>query len=743
MSGAGGTGLGDFSLLELFRAEVAQHAAALTDGILGLEQDQASPQRLESLMRAAHSIKGAARLVDMPAAGQIAHLMEDSFVAAQQGQLVFCADHVDAFLNATDMISCLAADADPENWVSQHRSEFDAVLAALTAVPQAESEIPHAALSGPAAPSGAQEAPEHNVKALRIGADQLNRLMGLAGESMQESRWLRPYAESLLRLKYRQAELIMSLDWVRTALEEGKSGAQVLDHLREAQLKAADCRHLLADRLTELEEFDHRLMDMSWRLQREVVASRMRQFGDGVRAFPRMLRDVARSLGKEVQLQLNGLETMVDREILEKIEAPLNHLLRNAVDHGIESPEQRLQAGKPARGTIKLNAYHHAGLLSIVVEDDGCGVDMERLRNKVLERGLVSEAMAAELSEAELLEFMFLPGFTTRDTVTEISGRGVGLDVVHDAVHEMRGSVRSASRPGQGMRFHLQLPLTLSVIPALLVHICGEAYAFPLARIERTLKIERSAVESIEGRQFISVDGDRAGLVFAAQVLELEKEAAADYTQFLSVVVLGEQEHKYALVVDHLLGKRDLVVHVLPAGLGKIRDISAAALLEDGSPTLIVDIDDMLRSIEHMAKEGRLDRVGDSGADSDTRRKRILVVDDSITVREVERKLLSAVGYQVDVAVDGMDGWNAVRGGGYDLVITDVDMPRMDGIELVRLIKQDLDLRLLPVMIVSYKDREEDRYRGLNAGADYYMTKGGFHDDTLRQAVRDLIGDAE
>ncbi|MDX1253105.1 MAG: hybrid sensor histidine kinase/response regulator [Gammaproteobacteria bacterium] len=742
----------DPSMLALFRTEVEQQAAILTEGLLGLEQDPASAKHLESLMRAAHSIKGAARLVGLQAVVQVAHRMEDGFVAAQQGKIALKAEYVDVLLKGVDMITSIAAlDGNTDAGVEPPPPAYDALLFGLDALLQG-GEVAKVQVTAPSVaqtpaapvpvPASTKEAEIAKDRVLRVSADQLNRLMGLAGEAMVEARWLRPHAESMLRLKRRQVEMVKILDDLREALESGRRRDQMLEQVRAAQRKIADSREFLAQRMAELESFDNRLNNLSWRLRREVISSRMRPFADGVHGFSRMVRDVARSLGKEVQLDIGGQETLVDRDILDKIEAPLNHLLRNAVDHGIESPDARVKAGKPAKGTLRLFAYHQAGMLSIVLEDDGQGVSLERLRKKVCERGLVSPEMAASLSEQELLEFLFLPGFSTRDSVSEISGRGVGLDVVHDTVQKMRGTVRITSQPGKGTRFHMQLPLTLSVIPALLVEIANEPYALPLARIDRILRVETASIESIEGCQFVGFDNHRIGLVSAAQVLGMQGVPEAG--DAFSVVVLGDRDERYGLAVERFLGERDLVVHVLPPRLGKVTNIAAAALMEDGSPVLILDVDDMVHSIRKIAAEGQLSRIaGDNDAvQSDGRSKRILVVDDSITVREVERTLLESIGYQVDVAVDGMDGWNAAREGHYDLVISDIDMPRMDGIELVRMLKQDPHLQRTPVVIVSYKDREEDRRRGLNAGADYYLTKGSFHDDTLRQAVHDLIGES-
>jgi len=467
----------------------------------------------------------------------------------------------------------------------------------------------------------------------------------------------------------------------------------------------------------------------------------MRPFADGVRRYSRIVRDLGRSLGKRVKLEIVGASTQVDRDILEKLDAPLGHLLRNAVDHGIEAPEERQAAGKPAEGTVRLEARHSAGRLEILVSDDGRGIDLDRVRQAVVVRKLSNAETAARLTEAELLDFLFLPGFTLKDQVTEISGRGVGLDVVQNMVKAVRGGVRASSSPDGGAQFQLEVPLSLSVVRALLVEIGSEPYAFPLAGLVRALKLGAEQVEHLEGRQHFAFEGRQVGLASAHQILDGGAPKSVDGG--LSVVVVGDQHERYGLVVDRFLGERELVVQPLDARLGKIKDIATAALM-DGAPVLVLDVDDMLRSVEKLTASGRLSTVEQAPADGAERgRKRILVVDDSLTVRELERKLLDRHGYEVEVAVDGMDGWNAVRAGHFDLVVTDIDMPRMDGIELVRLIRKDPNLRSGPVIIVSYKDREEDRQRGLDAGADYYLTKSSFHDETLVQAVADLIGGAE
>ena len=314
---------------------------------------------------------------------------------------------------------------------------------------------------------------------------------------------------------------------------------------------------------------------------REVIASRMRPFADGAHGFPRLVRDMARKLDKLVCLEIDGESTEVDRDVLEKLEAPLTDLLRNAVDHGIEVPDQRRAAGKPETGTVRLHARHRAGTLAITVSDDGGGIDLNRLRGKVVERRLTTADMAQSMTEAELLEFLFLPA-SRRPALTEYSGRGVGLDVVQTMVREVGGSVRISSQLGQGTRFHLQLPITLSVLRAVVVEIAGEKYAFPHNRIDRLLRVPRAEVQSLEHRQFVRVDGQNVGLVLAAQMLDLT--APAPTGDELPIVLLSDATGCYGLIVEAFRGEQDLVVRPLDPRLGKVPSVSAAAILDDGSP---------------------------------------------------------------------------------------------------------------------------------------------------------------
>jgi two-component system, chemotaxis family, sensor histidine kinase and response regulator WspE len=894
----------DPGMFDLFREEVRVHVDTLARGLLDVETDPTNPTKIEPLMRAAHSIKGAARIVGIKLAVRISHAMEDALVAAQDGKMLLASADIDALLRGADVLGGLAeltlktttaweaensaavdalepvfaamatgtppiesaplrvaatpviakadfptappfepipippnplplpadysmldlfreelrmhllivgsgdADAaleslkqirgaarivkcapvervvvamsafhshhreasrDASEWVkftvstlagaiatddeafpawlkdttpelSQIAEVFElAPTGGLTPPSRPESAVEPSAspAAEPAVPPVRAESPPPVESVVRVTAQSLNRLMGLAGESLVQARWLPSFSTALHSVKKQHDRLAGLLEDAFHAAASGAEADRLASIIGDARKQATLCRSNLNDQTLDFEDHAARGEDLNARLYREVITSRMRPFGDGVHGLPRLVRDMARSLSKEAKLVIDGENTEVDRDILEKLESPLSHLIRNAVDHGIESPEARTKAGKPAVGTIRLEARHRAGMLHVAIADDGGGVNFAKLRQKIVDRELSSAEVVARMTEAELLEFLFLPGFSTATAVTEFSGRGVGLDVVQDTIRKVGGGVRITSQPGKGTTFHLQLPLTLSVIRAVVVNISGEPYAFPHNRIDRLIRVPRSAVRSLEHRQFIAVDGHNIGLVVAAQLLDLPVLPSPG--DEFAVLLLSDTTGTYGLVVDSFRGEQDLVVRPLDPRLGKVPNLSAAAILDDGEPVLIVDVEDLIRSTDQYIQIGALSRC-DTRPTGPARRKRVLVVDDSITVREVERQLLLHKGYDVAVAVDGMDGWNKIRAENFDLLVSDIDMPRMSGLQLVSAVRGDEKLRDLPVVIVSYKEREEDRIRGLEVGANCYLTKSSFHDNRFIEAIEDLIG---
>ena len=754
--------LSGFSLYELFRGEAEVHAAALSDGLVRLETG-GDASAVEPLMRAAHSIKGAARVVGIDVAVKLAHAMEDVLVAMQKGHEPIAPARIDALLKGTDLLAGLARidEAAVPDWTQARMEAVDAVVASLRAPATSEAapepapefaptarpvestaemarSVPASDLPGAAPASDAQvpaPAAATRATAVRVTAEKLDRLLQLAGETMLESRRLGAIRDEALAIKQQIVRLEDELDRLRTRLRrEGApvEAAGALHGVAEA-MRGRVLAHLLT-----VEGAIRRGEETSTQLYHEVLSSRMRPFSDATGALPRTVRDLARALGKDARLEIVGDAVPVDRDILARLDAPLNHLLRNALDHGVETPEERRAAGKPAQALLRVEARHHAGLLRIRVSDDGRGIDLERLRERIERRGLATREMTGAMSRQELLEFLFLPGFSTAQKVTEISGRGVGLDVVQSTAREIGGVARIETELARGTVFELELPITLSVLRALLVDVAGETLAFPLARIERVESLEPGSLRTVEGRGQFLLDGRPVGVLDAARVLALadaRRAGARDH-----VVVLGSGDDRFGFAVDALVGEEDLVVRALDPRLGKVPHLSAAAVRENGEPVLIADVEDILSSVKQALGEGRLRGARPALAGVSRRAPRALVVDDSATVREVERQLLQRLGFEVETAVDGVDGWNALReGGSFDLVVSDIDMPRMNGIEFVRTLRGDARFAAVPVIVVSYKDREEDRLAGLEAGATAYLTKGAFRDSTFGDVVRDLV----
>ncbi|MBV8487515.1 MAG: chemotaxis protein CheA, partial [Planctomycetaceae bacterium] len=674
--------LSSLSMMDLFRMEAEERLAVLSQGLVALEGGSATAERIEPLMRAAHSLKGAARIVGLDAAVHVAHAMEDCLVAAQKGHLRLQSGPIDALLRGVDLLSQVSRvpEAELDRWQHGHIEHVERLVSDLAGSQKREPEpAPPATLttspvaaasqepgispqrepqgrsereeqealkaqrspqakrepqtqqearpqpdsgssrsvsqSAPAVGTASSRGPRTTVaepadRVVRVTAESLTRLMSLAGESLVQARRFRPFVNSLLLLKSRQTGLLETLERLEYRLSRDGLALPAADRemLSSSRDQATRCLEGLGETLEAIEEFARSSDELSGRLHHEVLASRMRPLADGIRGFPRLVRDVSRQLGKQAHFEVIGETTGVDRDILDALEAPLTHLIRNALDHGLETPEERRLAGKNPSGTIRLEARHRAGMLQIVLGDDGRGIDLDRLRHKVVEKGLTTASVASRLSESEVLDFLFLPGFSTKEKVTEISGRGVGLDVLQSMVQAVRGSVRVSSQPGKGTRFILQLPITVSVIRALLVEIAGEPFAFPLNRIDRILMASRQDVHELEGKPHVLLDGQTVGLVEAAQVLELPVPTHAGGR--LPVVVASDRSHRFGVVVDRFLGERDLRVAPLDPRLGKVPNINSSSVLENGWPVLIIDVEDLIRSIDNLLGGRRLKKLG-------------------------------------------------------------------------------------------------------------------------------------
>lgn len=745
----------ELSMLELFRMEAEQQAGILTDELLSADDHGGFKERINTMMRAAHSLKGAARLVECDQVVRLAHGLEDNLVRVEAGSLSLESSLVDLMLEAVDMIEEVGlAMCDGKGLPETLATQVESVLGALQRFssvrePSQEENTKAAELrEWDRRRQDRRLEPRRGVESdvtlvertVRLSVEQFDQLISLAGEAQSGARWLRPYTEALRRLKRQQWELVFDVEDLREQLRQVRLRDDLLQRVNDIQQRLSQSRDFLQEKVGELEVFDVKLEALATRLHAEVMSSRMRPFRDGVRGLPRIVRAIARGVGKEVHLSLSGMDTLVDREILQLIEAPLSHLLNNAVDHGIETPDERARIGKPREGQIELQAYQQRGLVVVRVTDDGRGIDRQRVTDKLVARNMVARSVAEAMTDRDLFEFILLPGFSTRDEVSTLSGRGVGLDAVAEMLKEVGGTLEIASRPGAGSEFLLRFPVTRTIVHSLIVIIAGEPYAIPLNRVDRIFKIARRDVHEEGAERFANVDGKQVTLVDAAKLLELDVRPT--FPVSLSVLMVPTSERVVGLVVDKVVSEKELIVRPMPESLGKVKDVSATATLDNDDPVFILDVDEMLQRARITALQLLVSAAASMTTKPIAARKRILVVDDSITVRELERQMLTADGFDVAVAVDGLAGWNALKNEAFDLVVTDVDMPRLDGMQLVRMIRADETLQQLPVIMVSYIDREADGQRAIAAGATRFVAKTSFHDDTLRRQVRELIGEA-
>jgi two-component system sensor histidine kinase and response regulator WspE len=747
----------DSSLFDLFRMEAEEQVRVLQMELIQLEAGAASATTLEALMRASHSLKGAARIVGLDVIVGLTHAMEDRFVAAQGGRALDSAE-IDRMLKATDWLSELQAvpESNVSSWLDSNAAAIGACAAGLhrppsivdQGAPAADpADTPTGEVEGPGSDRqrgitpvippayisvGKQgdEKSDRDIfsqlsleeratreRTVRLTADRFDSLLSLSAEALVSARQLAAWGEVLDR---NHRAIGKALQLLEDAMEFPQARSAVRGEL-ERQVA------VLATQIADLDQGSRANERTAERLYRAVLGGRLRPFHEGITGVSRLVRDTSRELGKSVKLEILGENTQVDRDILDRLEAPISHLITNAIDHGIELPSQRTAAGKPAEAHLRIHAGHENGRLVITVRDDGAGIDPEKIRERVFRRNLAPLETIRGLSEAELLEFLFLPGFSTRDTTSVLSGRGVGLNVVQSMVQEAGGAVTVSSTLGTGTVFRLTLPVTRSVIRVIRLLADGELFSVPMVRVDHVACIEP---EGGADKPEVRWNDQTYPVIVLASLLGLDVQPLPKRP--VPLLFSGG----FAFAVDRFVDQAELSVRRLDPRLGKIPGVSAASFDENGFPLLILDIDDLVQTAA-----GRPDLTATT-SESGSLAPHILVVDDSHTVREMERRLLVRSGYTVSTAQNGQEAWNLLRLMEYDLLISDVDMPQMNGIELVTRVRGNPRLARTPIIILSYKDRAEDRNRGLEAGADFYLTKGSFDNGTFLQAVVDLVGEA-
>jgi two-component system chemotaxis sensor kinase CheA len=757
-------------ILSIYKAESEEHLQKLNACLLRLEQEPRRTETLEEIFREAHSLKGAARMIGFEAVEKVAHSLEDLFGLAKKGELALGRGVFDAIFAAIDAIGKLTERwlADPgapsppvEDLVARIRAARSGPAEAPAAgppppaaPPPAMAVAPPAALPppaaaapqrppGPAAPAPPEAAVRQVEETIRVTTQKLDDLMNQIGEilvtkikfdeRLGEIRGLERSLEELHRLwsSFRRRRP------GRAGRESDRDPADA-EVLQAISSRIAQTQEAFQRLATSFGEDNLRMTLVSGELQESINRVRMLPLSALFNLFPRLLRDIARQEGKEVELVIEGGQAQLDKKIIEELKDPLTHLLRNALDHGIESPDERQRAGKRAAGLLRVAAAQRASSVVIDIEDDGAGIDLERVKSIALRRGFATEQELGEMTDQQVMALVFRPGFSTKGIITDLSGRGVGLDVVLTNIERMKGTITIASERGRGSVFSIRLPITLATIQALLVRVSGQTFALPLAAVEVIEEVALEEVTSVESREAILVEGVPTALVRLHEVLRLpEQGARLESGQRQPVVVLGSTEERVAFLVDELLGEHEIVVKNLGSQLRRVRNVSGATILGDGSVVLILNVFDLIKSSQ---KVRGLWLAEKRRAEAQRRgRSRILVVDDSVTTRMLEKNILEGSGYEVTIAVDGLDALEKLAARPFDLVVSDVEMPRLNGFELTRQIRRDERHRELPVILVTSLSSEEDKRAGVEAGADAYITKGAFDQGNLIATIRQLL----
>ncbi|OIR00928.1 gliding motility regulatory protein [mine drainage metagenome] len=729
-------------LLATFRVEADEHLEAMASGLLELERRPSAEDRamiVERIYREAHSLKGAARAVNLAEIETLCHALESVFAGLKGDRLPGSPPLFDLLQQALTVLGELLA-------APGGASLKPALLQRLQSLAQG-ANLEASAQEVPEAPAAAPEpvAPAPGAATIRVATAKLDAVMRQAEELFaprlaagQHAVDLGEAVAAFAAWKKRRFGLQPSLRSLERSLpQQGKKRAGELRHLLDYLEAEALSLKAIEDRLAALQrasERDHRtLSGIVDALVDDVKELHLLPCASLLATLPRLARELARDRGKEVKLTISGGEIEIDRRILEEIKDPLSHLLRNSIDHGIEPPAARQAGNKPVSGAISIAvAQKDSNKVEIVFADDGAGMDVAKLKAAAARQGLVSRQDLENLDEREVLALSFRSGLSTSVTVTDLSGRGLGLAIVREKIERLSGSIVIETRPGQGTRFRIVLPLTLATFRGVLVCAAGQNFIIPAVHVERVARLAARDIRTLENRDTMPLDGQAVSLVRLSDVLELPRGSA----ESLSVVVLGLGLERIAFRVDAVVGEQEVLVKGLGRQLARVRNLAGASVLGTGQVVAVLNVSDLMKSAVKSAGSQPPAAVAEPG---ERVQHSILVVEDSITSRALLKNILESAGYQVTTAVDGLDAYTTLKTGAFDLVVSDVEMPRMDGFDLTARVRADKQLAGLPVVLVTALASREHRERGIDVGANAYIVKGSFDQSDLLEVIARLI----
>ena len=723
----------DPELIATFRAEVEERLASLSAGLLGLESHPRLREAVSALFRDAHTVKGSAKMLGLDHVVGVAHLAEDLLGAMRDGRFTARRDLIDLLLTSCDAVSRsmpgVVAPLTPEDLEpvtsALQKALTGADPVAVPVLPEISPElmIEAAAVVDDIAPARGRDA----VDSVRVAAAKVYDLIDIVGEATLGASRVDQTANVLLELLADHAR------WTKALRASAGNGADLPEQAQvalhrllaigdQAQGAGGELREHIETQLARVSRVRDGAMGLAMVPLRRVLA-----------AFPRLVRDVAAETGKEVELELEGESTELDKQVLDGIADALKHLVINATDHGCEPAADRVLAGKSGVATVRVTARSAGGHVVIEVADDGRGIDEARVRASAIARGLLPADTA--LTGAPLLQLLFTPAFSTNDQVTETSGRGVGLDVVKTAVDALGGSIEISSEPGVGTTFSLTLPVTLGVMRCLLTRIGGERFAIPVTSVVESLGLRDAVVADLAGKPVITRHGVSIPLLDLGEALGVpgEREARA-------ALVVRHADRQLAWAVDRLEGETELVIKDLGSFLRRVEGVQGATIAGDGGVVVLLDLREIAERAIGLGGGRIATAPRPAAAKTNGHRARVLVVEDSIGVRELERVILEGAGYHVETAVDGLDGASRLRDDPVDVVISDIEMPGMDGFTLTRTIRRTKGWEQVPVVIMTSRGDDADRRAGLEAGATAYLLKQDFDQAALIDTVRRLIG---
>ncbi len=702
-----------------FREEMLEHLQALTQGLLSLESHPEDPSSVSEVFRHVHTIKGSARMMGFGQMSDLAHSVEDVLDDLRSGRLRASPPLLDAMLTAVDLLRELVA-GPPETGAD--RPDVQAVMRWLADLRGARGDE--------TAPAPAQGVWEHRPVPERVGepvretvrveVGRVDTILNLAGELMVLDAARKQWLEDL-------SQWMGMLDTARVVAQ----GAGLKGLGEQAQRLSEDAsravkryRRLFAQQAELVRELHYQVSTLRMLPTRSIFST-----------LPRAARDLAREEEKELEILIEGEDTEVDREVLERVRNPVLHLMSNAIHHGIERPEARLAAGKPRAGRIRIAAYSRGEQAVIEVEDDGAGVDFQAVRQAAVKRGMLSPGEAELLDDTACARLVFLPGLTTSNVVSDTSGRGVGLDVVKAELDTLKGRVSLESRPGEGTKITLEFPITLAFTHVLLVEIGRSTYGIPCASTQGIAEVPAKAVRTLQTREAVDMTGRTVPLVWTHRILGVESSSLDGATRW-PALLLGPVERPMAFVVDRVIGDENVIVKPLGPFFRQVPNVSGGIVLGDGRVALLLSATALVDTAHGTTTPASTP----SRTRSQKKARRVLVVDDAAITRELERSILMAAGYEVETAVDGLDALGKLKSRDFALVVADVEMPRMDGLQLTAAIRGDPRLSGLPVVIVSSRESDEDRRKGMEMGAHAYVGKGSFDQSTLLDTIESLLG---